>query len=307
MSVIPVLRPAGWAANHPLIFRQQLADHPQSPVVVYGRVEGDDVHIQEAQSEEELASLMPKYREEGLAALRALDLAIAVEDVEGLKIAFAQNHPLTAETILEPEFMKQIQEHLEATSIAVAIPMRGFLLAVDAERQEQVERLGHVAAQMYRSGDGDPITTALFMLQDGEIVAIAVMDEQEGEQPEADEGSFLQIGQHKENGNVLVAIGFDSLERFATMVVQTYQGILNHVAQSGFFGGTIDYHIHPGIMLKTDELVRVCETLCAQELKPSPLIGLGKQVQAKVRFLYEEEVIAETNEPGKTSGGLYIA
>ncbi len=307
MSVIPILRPASWAANHPLIFRQQLVDHPQSPVVVYGKVKGEDVHIQEAQSEEELAALMPKYREEGLAALRALELDIIVEDVEGFKIAFAQNHPLTAEAILDPEFMKQVQDRLSAASIAVAIPMQGFLLAVDADQQEQVERLGHIAVQMYQSGESEPITTSLFMVQDGEIVAIAVMDEHEGSGQGADEGSFLQIGQHKENGNVLVAIGFDSFDRFATMVVQTYQGILNHVAQSGFFGGTIDYHIHPGIMPKTDELVQVCKALCEEDLKPSPLVGLGNPVQAKVRFLYEEEVIAETGEPGKTPGGLYLA
>ncbi len=306
MSIIPILRPAGWAANHPLIFRQQLADHPQSPVVAYGKLEGEDVHIQEAQSEEELKVLLPKYQEESLAALRELDLDIVVEDVEGFKIAFVQNHPLTAETILEPGFMKQVQEKLGAASIVVAIPMQGFLLAVDGDQQEQVERLGHIAMQMYQSGESEPITTSLFMLQDGEIVAIAVMDENEGQQ-QSDDGSFLQIGQHKENGNVLVAIGYDSYERFATTVVQTYQGILNHVAQSGFFGGTIDYHIHPGIMPKTDELVQVCKALCEEDLKPSALVGVGNPVQAKVRFLYEEEVIAETSEPGKTPGGLYIA
>ncbi|GEM_PF-6476018 len=307
MSIVPILKPAGWAENHPLIFRQPLAEHPKSPVIVYGKLEGEDVRIQEAQSEEELQVLLPKYREEALATLRDITLEIVVEDVEGFKVAFLQNHALTAEAIIDSERMKQIQEQLEARSIVVAIPMQGFLMAVDYEQQDQVERLAHIASQMYQSGESEPITTSLFMVMDGQITAIAVMDDPKEMVQGEDDGSFLQIGQHKENGNVLVAIGFDSFERFAQTVLQTYQGILNHVAQTGFFGGTIDYHIHPGIMPKTDELIQVCKALCEEDFRPSGLVGVDHPLKAKVRFLYEEEVIAQTAEPGKTAGGLYIA
>jgi uncharacterized protein YtpQ (UPF0354 family) len=86
---------------------------------------------------------------------------------------------LAAERILDVRFVRQAHDKLGTAVLAVGIPRRGLMVAMDG-RQPEESLMGFGAFNLaeYHSGESAPITSLTFLMDDGEFAGIANFGQQ---------------------------------------------------------------------------------------------------------------------------------
>lgn len=109
----------------------------------------------------------------------------AIEGEDGaIHQALVCQHNCATEKILDPHFMREAQRLLGVNRLLVAIPVRTVMLAMDGNTDGAAPvALFTFGLSLFRSGEGIPLTPALFRLKDGRIESFHA----EGMEPFVDE------------------------------------------------------------------------------------------------------------------------
>jgi hypothetical protein len=152
-----------------------------------------------------------------------------------------------AEKILDAGFLRAAQKQLKIDLLAVGIPRRGFLMAIDGRQSMAIlgAFAGAVSAQYHR-GDSPPITPAVFAVVDGKVVGLLQGGEDLGREaaPSEDEEEqdfYIQglVLTDKATGleSVHICAGGANVETLGQAIEQAFrQVIATHLARAEFGG-----------------------------------------------------------------------
>lgn len=100
-------------------------------------------------------------------------IAVDLGDGRTLRMLSCSDDFLSAERILDRDFMRTAERRLGARGLLVGIPRRGVMLATAIDDDgRKVMAFGKATATQFAGGESAPITPILFALKDGVIVSI---------------------------------------------------------------------------------------------------------------------------------------
>jgi len=287
-QLLPILKPAGYRQDVPLFFKERLFYSSYSPVIAFGTDEGNSILYEAASNEEEYNRLLPSLKQQALKNLKAIQPEIQIQDLQGTKVAYVIGTEYASEKILDVDFMKQVGKSIGSVSLMVGIPFRGCLMATDSESEIRL-KFPVVIAQHYNNSQQAPISDKVFLVNNGEIIAMA------GEKIENDESSdgFIITEKGKTN-NYEVELNSKSIEQLTDHINSSYQQIMLMITQRNVFGGEITYHIGKELELN-NQLIEKCQNYCKQietnEMAQS-LIKILTNSPINISFYYQNKKIA---------------
>ena len=174
----PILMPSEWEApaNTPTFRLQVPSEDPRIPWVTFGNMGSDglepfEADVEEAFKREQIEEAALQHLVERMASWQR----VKSQGGGGRSSMLAcLDDPLAAERILDPDFIRQAGKKLGTELLAIGIPRRGLMVAMDG-RQPEESLMGFGAFNLaeFHSGDSDPITSLTFLMDDGEIAGIA--------------------------------------------------------------------------------------------------------------------------------------
>jgi hypothetical protein len=138
--------------------------------------------LEEADSEFEAARQLPSLEHLALQNLRLRPREWSPREFKlglsrRLDLLACEGDFFSAEQILDAQFMQQAAERLNAPLLAVAVPCRGTLLAMDGTASaDELGRFAAVNAMQYHRCGGAAITPLVLMLQLGQVVGLVSAD-----------------------------------------------------------------------------------------------------------------------------------
>lgn len=174
----PILMPSDWEApdRTPAYRLEAPSEDPRIPWITFGSLGANGLEPFEQSVDNEF-----KREQIEQTALRHLqDRAASWQRVEAQgggsrsSMLACLDDPLAAERILDTEFIRQGQQKLGTEVLAIGIPRRGLMVAMDG-RQPEESLMGFGAFNLaeYHSGESNRITTLTFLMDDGQIAGIA--------------------------------------------------------------------------------------------------------------------------------------
>jgi predicted transposase YbfD/YdcC len=276
------------------MFVEEVFDSEQSPIIIYGIDKGDHIEYSQSKSADEDI----RIKEQAIENLKSIEIPIQLQEMQGFKIAMAQ-HEYAAEKILDKEFLKKLAEKLDANSIVIGIPMKGFLAAV-AKGKGEANLFGAVDKQ-YNNAQTYPISNALFIVIDGEIEMMGG-NYQAKDMQEVKDGVLEITGKNDKMGKIgyRVKVGNESEGELTDQIQAAFQKVLLHVMKDPkSFNGKIDFHVSPEHNPLTSTLEvhikRIAKNI--SERGAVQIIGGISGEEFKVRFFYgDDKLMAETIE-----------
>lgn len=189
IGLVPLLDPAVAA---------EVEDDVELPLIGFGR---DGTHTFALIMGEEFAQRRDAIVAEALRNIRGVEPHLERHQVAGTELLAVSGHYFAAEKLLDPDFMRHLGKLLDAPLLAVAVPRRGLLLAVNAQPPggDEVGALTVLylsAAEEHREAGSRAISTTPLLVTDGRIVGAAQIDASDGDEdgagadePEADDGA----------------------------------------------------------------------------------------------------------------------
>lgn len=284
---MPILKPAGYKQNDPLFFKEPLFESGAAPVVVFGVDEDDTIIYQNATDEADYKIKLPALQEEALKNLAAVQVTLDFQDMGNAKIAFVMGSEYACEKILDSVFMRDLAEKIGSPSIMVGIPFKGTLIATDANAEIRL-KFPVVVKNCYNDPQDAPISDKVFLVRDGEVVAIA------GENIKDDAADTFAITEHGTTNNYSVQLKSRDLDEMTKDINVSFQQIILMLMDRKVFGGEVAYHISP-LMTLSEDLVAKCisyvHQIDANEIAQT-LIHTATGSNARISFHYNNIRIA---------------
>lgn len=293
--LMPVLKPSTDVEKESLFFKYSLFDNEEAPIALIVEDEGEAILYKEAADEAEYNSKLSEYISKAFQNLKQVCPVIGIEDAEGSKIAFVSESEYASEKIMDVEFMKEISQKLGADSLMVGIPFKGLLVAIDSNSDLRL-KFPAVVSKYYHSPDQHPITERVFLVQDGEIMAIS------GSGTDKPQEGFI-LTEVAGTGNYKVEMEEGMIDELGEIVNSSYQQIMQQVMSRKVFGGYIDYYIPTAIPL-TDALIKKCNGYVDQVAKNAVAQIIVKSItgtEAKLRFYHGDQLLASAAESDSSS------
>lgn len=287
-QLLPILKPTGYRQDVPLFFTEQLFNSSVSPVIAFGTDEGNRISYEGASSDEDYKSRFPILKQQAFDNLKAIQPTIEVQDAQGTKIAFVVGHEYASEKILDSDFMRQVGKAINSNSLMVGIPFKGHLIAIDSNAEIRL-KFPAIIQKYYNNPQQDPISDKVFLVNDGEIVAMA------GESIDDDGGNdnftITEIGK---TNNYKVELKSKSIEELTENVNASFQQVMALIMQRKVFGGEVAYHL--GKDMKLDKiLIEKCQSYVTQieeNEMAQTLIQALTSTKTKLSFYYNNKQIA---------------
>lgn len=290
-QLLPILKPSDYRKDVKLFFKERLFDSSSSPVIAFGTDEGNRISYEGASSEEDYQNRLPILKKQALDNLKSIQPEIQVQDAQGTQIAFVINDEYASEKILDVEFMKSIGKRIGSNSLMVGIPFKGHLIATDANSDIRL-KFPAIIEKYYNNPQQDPISDKVFLVNDGEIVAMA------GENIDDDQNENFVITEIGKSNNYKVDVKSKSIEELTENVNTSFQQVMAMIMQRKTFGGEVAYHI--GTDLKLDnQLVDKCQDFVKQieeNEMAQVLIQSLTNSSTKLTFHYKNKQIAPKTE-----------
>lgn len=176
-TIYPILKSPEWKPKTESFSRRLgvPSDDPSIPWITLGRVETQDVHLlngnyqdQDQAADDELLSVAIENLKAREASWHRVDSASG-RSKRSEMIAFVDDI-LAPEHILDPDFIAAAHETLHTEILAIGIPRRGLIVAMDGRQPESsLTGFGALNLAEYHSGDSEAITPLTFMMADGEF------------------------------------------------------------------------------------------------------------------------------------------
>jgi len=286
-QLMPILKPAGYRANEPLFFREPIFESNAVPVVAFGVDEGDTIMYQGATDEADYQVKLPAVKEEALKNLAAIKTSLDLQPMGNTQIAFVMGSEYACEKILDKSFMKDLAVRVGSASLMVGIPFKGTLIATDANGDQRL-RFPVVVKKCFEDPQNDPISDKVFLVRDGEIVAMA------GEDIKNEVNDSFTIAEHGPTNNYRIDLKSTDIDGLTKDINVSFQQIILMLMDRKVFGGEIHYHVNPK-MLPTEELFLKClsyvKQLEANEVAQT-LIHTSTGSYARISFFYNKEQVA---------------
>ncbi|TPN86899.1 DUF1444 family protein [Aquimarina algicola] len=286
-KLLPILKTSDYKKDEKLLFKEYLFESEISPIVAYGKDRGRMVMYESATDENDFNLKFPKLKEEALSNLKSIDVHYQITDAEGTKILFAEGNEYASEKILDKDFMMKIASELNSQSLMVGIPFKGLLIAIDANSPMRL-KLPVIVKQYFDNPQQDKISDKVFMVQNGEIVAIG------GEKiPKTNDSDSFSFSEDK-NQNYSIELNSNSIDRLTEDVNISFQQVLLMIMQKKSFGGQITFKLNDNINLDT-KLVDKCHSYISQIEKNEMLQVLSQTLansKVNFKFLHNGELIA---------------
>lgn len=174
-KILPILKTSDYRKNETLFFKENLFDNKISPVVAYGKDSDRMIIFDSAPNENDFNIRFPKIKEEAISNLKSIDVTYQITEAEGSKILFAEGNEYASEKILDNDFMIKIAKELGSDNLMVGIPFKGLLIAIDSNSPMRL-KLPVVIKQYFDNPQQDKISDKVFLVQNGEIVAMGGED-----------------------------------------------------------------------------------------------------------------------------------
>lgn len=178
-TILPYLMPSDWSLHaESVAHRLEVpSDDPRIPWVALGHLsnrEFDPLAGAASKPESEFDHLA----ERALANLH--DRPASWQPVEGggnmggrTSMVACVDDDLSAERIMDMQFMIEAQKMLGTEILAVGIPRRRLLVAIDGRQPESsLTRFGAYNLGQYHSSETQPLTSLTFMMGDGEFAGV---------------------------------------------------------------------------------------------------------------------------------------
>lgn len=176
-TIYPILKSPEWEPKADS-FSQRLgvpSDDPSIPWITLGRVETQDVHLlngdyqdRDLAASEDLLQTAIENLKERTASWHRVDSASGRSNRS--EMIACVDDVLAPEHILDPGFIAAAHDTLKTEILAIGIPRRGLIVAMDG-RQPETSLTGFGALNLaeFHSGDSEPITPLTFLMADGEF------------------------------------------------------------------------------------------------------------------------------------------
>ncbi len=148
------------------------------PLIGFGR---DGTHTFALIMGEEFAQRQDAIVAEALRNVRTVEAHLERHQIAGTELIAVSGHYFAAEKLLDPDFMRHLGKLLDTALLAVAVPRRGLLLAVDA-RPPGGDEVGALtvlflsATEEFREAGSRAICTTPLLVADGRIVGAAQIE-----------------------------------------------------------------------------------------------------------------------------------
>lgn len=286
-QLLPILKPTGYRQDVPLFFKEQLFKSSASPVIAFGTDEGYAMAYESAANEEDYILKLPEIKSKAIENLKAIQPNIEVQDAQGTKIAFVVGHEYASEKILDSNFMKQVGKAINSNSLMVGILFKGHLIATDSNSEIRL-KFPAIIQKYYNNPQQDPISDKVFLVNDGEIVAMA------GEAIDDDGNNNFIITEIGKTNNYKVELKSKSIEELTENVNTSFQQVMAMIIQRKVFGGEVAYHL--GSEMKLDKiLIEKCQSYVTQieeNEMAQTLIQALTNTKTKLSFYYNNKQIA---------------
>ena len=255
-KIIPILKTSDYRKDEKLLFKEYLFDSKISPVIAYGKDSGRMVMYESASDENDFNIKFPKIKEEAISNLKSIDVNYQITDAEGSRILFAEGNEYASEKILDKDFMIKIAKELDSDNLMVGIPFKGLLIAIDSNSPMRL-KLPVVIKQYFDNPQQDKISDKVFLVQNGEVVAIGGED-----LPKNDNIENFVISENKEQ-NYSIELNSKNIEELTKDVNTSFQQVMLMIMQRKSFGGEITFKLNNTIP-KNQSLIDKCNSYIEQ-------------------------------------------
>ncbi|WP_036154706.1 DUF1444 family protein [Maribacter forsetii] len=288
-TLLPILKTADYRKDEKLQFKEFLFNDSIAPVVAYGKDRGNAMVYESASDESDLYNRFPGIKKEALANLKAIDVGYQITDAEGSKILFAEGNEYTSEKILDKDFMIKIAAELKCDTLMVGIPFKGVLMAIDSNSEMRL-KLPVVVKQYFENPQQNPISDKVFLVQNGEVVAMG------GEKlPENKSDENFVISENKAQ-NYGIELKSKKIEELVTDINTSFQQVMLMILQRKSFGGEITFKLSKAIV-KDETLINKCNSIIEQIEKNEMLQTISQALassKVQFKFLHDGILIAPT-------------
>lgn len=321
--VLPALKPYDWPHYKEVVCRPLVSGDklPALPWVVFGydrpntfeflarRNFPQEITAEQLSLIEQAAIRNLKMRpvfwtrqEFNFGGLGALEVLVCSEDF------------LAAERILDSSFMQQAHRQLNAEMLAVGIPRRGLMIAVNAKQsKEMVARFAGAISAQYHRADSAPITPTVLVVTEGNVVgAVKGMEEAgkrmaEAEEQESSEvyiSTMASVNDKTGVATLHILAGSEHFDKMASSILRAFVGGTQKLMQRGG-EFNIEVIIIPDI---TPDSSGLRENMAALEER---LRGVAAEAGIRtesgklleIHIMYGHEAWGSPTTPGPTIGG----
>lgn len=289
-KILPILKTSDYRKNETLFFKENLFDDKISPVVAYGKDSDRMIIFDSAPNENDFNIRFPKIKEEAISNLKSIDVTYQITEAEGSKILFAEGNEYASEKILDNDFMIKIAKELGSDNLMVGIPFKGLLIAIDSNSPMRL-KLPVVIKQYFDNPQQDKISDKVFLVQNGEIVAMGGED-----LPKNDNQENFVISENKDQ-NYSIELNSKNIEDLTKDVNTSLQQVLLMIMHRKSFGGEITFKLNNSIS-KNQSLIDKCNSYIEQIEKNEMLQIMSEALassQVKFKFLYNGSLIAPSS------------
>jgi len=178
-ALLPVLLTSDQARDDELAHRPLFEGAPEDAPVVGLAEDGEPLSVDRL---DELGADIDEAVDDALEELTASgDAEWAEQDVPvkgggTLKILVREGDGAESEDLLVPDVLLEAAESLDAKALAVAVPVRGVLLATDADQKWQLVAAFATAARMqHAAGEDDALWPGVLRVEDGHVTGVIAL------------------------------------------------------------------------------------------------------------------------------------
>jgi len=248
-KLMPVLKPFDYQKKENLLYKMPLIEESNSPIIVFAIDEGNFLKFEYAANEKEYEQNFQKIYKQALQNLKEIKPQIQINKLENEKIVFVIGNEYVSEKIIDKNFMQEISKELESDNILVGVPFRGILVAIDSKSNLSNKFLATIKKYYQNAPLGLAITDNIFLLQNGEITAMA------GEEVQAI-GLNYRIIEDTQSNNYEIEIFCNSLNQLTDLINNSFQKAMYLIMDKKSFGGNLSFNIKGDFNLS--ELTNKC-------------------------------------------------
>ncbi|WP_324027031.1 hypothetical protein QSV08_04730 [Maribacter sp. BPC-D8] len=288
-TLLPILKTSDYRKDEKLQFKEFLFNDAIAPVVAYGKDSGNAMVYEGAADESDLYARFPDIKKEALANLKAIDVPYQITEAEGTNVLFAEGHEYASEKILDKAYMIKIAADLKCDTLMVGIPFKGVLMAIDSNSDMRL-KLPVIVKQYFENPQQDPISDKVFLVQNGEVVAMG------GEKlPENESDDNFVISENKAQ-NYGIELKSKNVEELVADVNTSFKQVMLMILQRKSFGGEITFKLSSAIPLD-QALINKCNSIIEQIEKNEMLQTISQALassKVQFKFLHDGNLIAPT-------------
>lgn len=288
-TLLPILKTSDYRKEEKLQFKEFLFNDAIAPIVAYGKDSGNAMVYEGATDESDLYARFPAIKKEALENLKAIDVPYQITEAEGTNVLFAEGHEYASEKILDKAYMIKIAADLKCDTLMVGIPFKGVLMAIDSNSEMRL-KLPVIVKQYFDNPQQDPISDKVFLVQNGEVVAMG------GEKlPENKSEDNFVISENKAQ-NYGIELKSKNIEELVTDINTSFQQVMLMILQRKSFGGEITFKLSSAIPLN-DTLTDKCNSIIEQIEKNEMLQTISQALassKVQFKFLHDGNLIAPT-------------